>query len=80
MIVAKTNMKKIPDSCNKCKLSYTESLKDWPNQTFYFRVCSITGKNVLCKKQKIVTINIFPQNGAHFWRFNLCKIINGYQN
>lgn len=40
MIVAKTKMKKIPESCNKCSLSIVESYS-W---TESYRFCPITKK------------------------------------
>jgi hypothetical protein len=49
MIIAETKLKRIPDNCAKCKLSYLEG------QYSYNRICSITNK--VLEMQKVESGN-----------------------
>jgi len=55
IIIAQTKMKRIPDRCTQCKLSYV--------QNYYDRYCAVTGK--LLETQKVESGNkayVRPKN------------------
>lgn len=52
MIVAKTKMKKIPENCKKCSISYSNEFSGG----VYDRVCRI--KHRICPKEKKTSGNV----------------------
>ena len=62
MIVAKTNLKKIPEACNKCKFSYTQ---------YYLshRYCSLLN-NARVEKKKLESGNY-----GYIGRLKNCPLI-----
>lgn len=66
MIVAKTNMKKIPKSCTKCRFVKNIGYTNAPtgNFTFLFRKCYLTNEEIPYKyiKEKNNWCYIKPNN------------------
>lgn len=66
MIVIKTKLKKLPEKCNKCKYSYTNS--GWAMAQSVFARCHLkkvcVAHVLLNLLKKNATMNISAQNGA----------------